>query len=61
VIFVNLTNKSIRLRADDADALKNAGVLTLYIYNIYIYTVYICCAFVGLDNKLTRWTVHTPK
>ena len=54
MIFVTLTNKSIRLSEDDADALKNAGVLTLY--NILL--TYMRCAFVVLDNKLTRCTVH---
>jgi len=29
MIFVTLANKSIRLSEDTADALKNAGVLTL--------------------------------
>jgi len=30
MIFVTLANKSTRLSEDDVDALKNAGVLTLY-------------------------------
>ena len=60
MIFVTLANKIIRFSEDAADALKNAGVLTLYVIYIYIYMC-VCCAFVGLDNKLTRCTVHTSK
>jgi hypothetical protein len=51
--FVTLTKQILRLSADDADALKHVGVLTIYkILLIYIYTyIYIYSAFGGLDNK----------
>jgi len=41
MIFVTLANKSIRLSEDTADALKNAGVLTLYNIYICIYVVHL--------------------
>jgi hypothetical protein len=49
-IFVTLSGTRLRLPEDDADALKHAGVLT--IYKILLIYIYIYCAFVGLDNKI---------
>jgi hypothetical protein len=53
--FVTLASTRLRLPEDDADSLKYVGVLMIYkILHIYIY---ICCAFVGLDNKLSLYNV----
>ena len=46
--FVTLTNRIVRLPADDADASKHVGLLTIY----KILLIYMLC--VGLDNKLYK-------
>ena len=51
MIFITLAKLRIRLPEDDADASKHVGVLM--IHKILLIHIYICCAFVGLDIKLT--------
>jgi hypothetical protein len=50
--FVTLASTRLRPPEDDADALKDVGVLP--IYKILLIYICICCAFLGLDNKLCQ-------
>jgi hypothetical protein len=55
MIFVTLANKIIRLSEDEADALKNAGVLTFYnIVYIYIYIVHLLVWIINLQDARCR-------
>ena len=58
MIFVTLKNRSKRRPEDDADALKQVGVLMIYkIVYVYIQVVHLLVWIINC----TRCTVHTSK
>jgi len=54
IFYISKALLRVLVLEGDADTSKHVGVLMIYkILFIYIY-IYMCCAFVGLDNKLSR-------